>query len=83
MIRVEVFATKSDGQWHLQSFCPVRGHVFMLLTFERLIQAIEAAYQLQIHIDNIDDLPLPQYYKERYVFKPFDLDKCLLKRVRT
>lgn len=75
MIRVEVFATTSNGiQWHLQSFCSKSDQVYMLLTFPKLIQAIETASALQLHIDNIDTLPLTQYNMEQSIFLPFDLE---------
>lgn len=35
--------------------------LYKSLTFEKLIDAIDCASMLQLHVDNIDDLPLPQY----------------------
>jgi hypothetical protein len=58
LIRVEVFQTKSDGLWHLQAFDLTNDRVLMLLTRRRLIEVLDAATVLQIHIDNADDLPI-------------------------
>ncbi len=35
--------------------------VYNSFTFNKLIEALECASLLKIHIANIDDLPLPQY----------------------
>jgi hypothetical protein len=59
-MRVEVFQT-SDGTWYLQSFCTKSELVYMLMPFERLVDAIDAASALQLRIDN--ELPLNQYLK--------------------
>lgn len=62
MIRVEVFQT-SDGTWYLQSYHVTSRQVYMLLSFSKLIEAIDTACQLQLRIDN--KLPLNQYlYRE-------------------
>jgi len=58
MINVEVFQT-SDGTWYLQSYHVESLQVYMLLPFERLIEAIDAASALQLRIDS--KLPLNQY----------------------
>lgn len=36
-------------------------HVIKSYTFKRLIQAIDAACALQLHVNNLDELPLKQY----------------------
>lgn len=39
------------------------GQVFKFWSFCRLIEALEMASTLQIHVSNADELPLNQYYK--------------------
>jgi hypothetical protein len=31
------------------------------MTFQKLIEALEAASQLKVHVDNVEELPLSQY----------------------
>lgn len=70
MIRVEVFQT-SDGTWYLQSYHVITRQVYMLLSFSKLIEAIDAACSLQLRIDN--KLPLNQYYVAHDSDLVFDL----------
>lgn len=62
MIRVVIFQTKSDSQWHLQSYDVKSCQVYMLLTFKRCYEALDAASLLQLHVDNINELVLTQYF---------------------
>jgi predicted restriction endonuclease len=59
---VRTFQT-SDSQWHLQISreCQTDIQVLKLYTVNRLIEALDLATQLQLHIDNIETLPLTQY----------------------
>lgn len=71
MIRVEIFQT-SDKTWYLQSYHVISRQVYMLLSFTRIIEAIDAACVLQLRIDN--KLPLNQYYEAHDTDLVFDLD---------
>lgn len=60
MIRVEVF--QDFGFWLMIVYRPDTGQLIKLWSFKRLIQALELACTLQIHINNADELPIKQYY---------------------
>lgn len=67
-----VFKT-SDDAWHLQVYrsislnlpngpsVEVDSQVIRLFTVSRLIEALELASTLQLHVDNISELPVSQY----------------------
>ena len=62
--RVEIVQGSLD--WYLRIELRDETDVVTLVNvypFKRLIEAIELASVLQIHIDNIDTLPLKQYAK--------------------
>lgn len=52
-----------DGVWYLQIFMERRFDLQVLRTFTvgPLIEVIELASLLQLHVDNIAELPLSQY----------------------
>lgn len=58
MIKVEI-KNKCNGTWFLVMSKDSR--VIKFWSFNRLIQAIDTACTLQLHVDNIDELPLNQY----------------------
>lgn len=47
------------NQWCLVCLC--NDQVICAFATNKLIEVIDLANQLQLHIDNIDELPLPQY----------------------
>lgn len=57
-----VFKT-SDGLWHLQIYreCESDIQVLRVWTLPRLIDTIEMASALQLHVNNIQELPISQY----------------------
>lgn len=57
---IKVIAFQHNGAWHLKSSDSVTEQVYMLLTFKKLIDLLDAACMLQLRIDN--ELPLNQYY---------------------
>ena len=61
-VQTAVFQT-SDGQWHLQFYreSQFSVQVFNTLSRDRLIEVLELASELQVHVDNISELPLTQY----------------------
>lgn len=66
----------SDGLWHFHVYrsiglavkngpdVEVDSQTLMLYTVERLIEAIDLASTLQMHISNIAELPLTQYCRQ-------------------
>ena len=64
-LTVVIFQT-SDKQWHLQSYDVNTCQVYMLLTFNRLIEALDVASSMQLRVDN--ELPLKQYYEAAETF---------------
>lgn len=56
-MRVEIVQVLS--QWCI--VCTFNGQVLWALAADKLIEAIDLANTLQIHVDNIDSLPLNQY----------------------
>lgn len=58
MFRLEIRQGQSQD-WHLISLRD--GQVFRVWSHSRLIEAIETACTLQLHIDNIAELPVSQY----------------------
>lgn len=61
-MRTYVFQT-SDNMWHLQIVREDSWNVQVLKmwTVNRLIEAIDMATLLQLHVDNINELPLSQH----------------------
>lgn len=41
----------------------VKGQLIKSWTFKKLIEALDTACVLQVHVDNADELPLNQYFK--------------------
>lgn len=58
-----VTITPSVGTWHL-NICTVLddGEIrIKILPFDRLVEAMDAATTLRLHVENLDELPLSQY----------------------
>ncbi len=51
------------GLWVLRF--KLNGQMIKSYTFKRLIEAIDTASVLQLHVSNIDALPLTQYLNQR------------------
>lgn len=51
---------KVGSRWLLCLVCKQQTRIF---TAQRLIDLLDTASLLQIHIDNADELPINQYYK--------------------
>lgn len=56
---MRVLIERQFGMWALNVYR--NGYLIKTLTYKRLIMAIDAASTLQLHIDNIETLPLTQY----------------------
>ncbi len=57
----KVYIIQTEAKWSLR--IKKGDQVFRVWQFKRLIEAIEMASALQLHIDNIESLPLNQYSK--------------------
>ena len=53
-----IFQT-SCGLWWLQGFGEISRQVFMLLSFNRYIDALDMAQTLQLRVDNVNEFNLP------------------------
>lgn len=65
---MQVLIFQSGNSWTLQisramprRWRPADIQVLRLFTVHKLIEALDLASQLQLHVDNIQELPLTQY----------------------
>jgi hypothetical protein len=62
---MKTLIVKHNENWHLN--LTLNGNVIKSYTFKRLVLAIERASELQLHVNNIDELPLTQYKNQSEV----------------
>ncbi len=60
-ITVRIIKLQACGTWAL--IVQSDSQLLNYFTTARLIEALELACTLQLHVDNTDELPLNQYYK--------------------